>query len=189
MVRVPGLCAVPFGLLLLGCGGGGDDDSTSNTTSGLAGMYQTLTDTVAAPCEVAPMAVTNVDPPYFQIADKNAFGAAYIAVYPCTGSDPSTCDEFAIVDVAGPAGDGSYKSEATELSSDGSAAPTECDGTYSTGEIKKTTGGVTVTTTDKTGTLTGADLCKWQGDFSSQQTAAIKALPCTSQEMRTGARL
>jgi hypothetical protein len=176
-------------VFLFGCGGGGDDDSNAGAPSGLAGVYQTTSDTRAEPCDAGPMPVTAVDPPYFQIKDENAFGAVYVAVYPCTGSDASTCDSqgFAIVDFATAASAGTFRSEETSLSTDGSAAPTNCSGNFTVGEIKKTTGGVTVTTTEQSGTITGADLCKLsQGDFTAQQTAAIKALPCASQEMRVG---
>jgi hypothetical protein len=187
MLRSPAFQALALGLLELGCGGG-DDDSHANAPSGLAGMYQTMTTTTSSPCD-ATAAPDDNDPMYFQIKDEQDFGAAYIAVYPCAGSDPSSCEEFADIDYATAASGGTFASEELSLSSDGSPAPSSCSGEYSTAVIARTTDGVTISTTARTGTLTGADLCKVNQQFSSQQEAAIKALPCTSQRTADAQRL
>ena len=176
-----------LGLLALGCGGGDDDDASA--PSGLAGMYQTLTTTVSAPCDADAMPTDN-DPVYFQIKDEQTFGESYIAVYPCTGTEASSCDDFATIDFATAAGAGTYKSEVTGLSTDGSAAPTHCNGDHSVSEVKKTSDGVSVVISTQSGVITGAELCKLgQGDFTAQQEAAIKALPCTSRETWQAERL
>jgi len=180
--------AFVLGLAALGCGGG-DDDSNATTPSGLAGMYQTMSTTVSEPCDAAAMPASN-DPVYFQIKDEQFLGESYIALYPCTGTDPSSCDDFATIDFATAVGAGTYKSEVSGLSTDGSAAPTECNGDYSASEIKKATDGVSVVSSTQSGIITGAELCKLgDGEFTAQQEAAIKALPCTSRETWQAARL
>ncbi len=189
MLRLPTFPALALGLVLLGCGGGGGDDhSVATAPSGLAGMYQTMTTTVSSPCDADPMGDIN-DPVYFQIKDEQELGESYIAVYPCTGQDPSFCDEFADIDFATAAGSGTFKSEVSSISSDGSAAPTECSGKYSTSLIEKTTDGITITTASRSGALTGAALCTVDHEFSAQQEAAIKALPCTTQKTTDAQRL
>jgi hypothetical protein len=177
-----------LGLVALGCGGG-DDDSSATAPSGLAGMYQTMTTTVSEPCDAAAMPADN-DPPYFQIKDEQFFGQSYIGLYPCTDPDPSSCDSFAEIDFATPAGAGTYRSKVTGLSTDGSAAPTECNGDYSVSEIKKTSEGVSVVSSEQSGLIMGAELCKFgEGEFTAQQKAAIQALACTSRETRQAQRL
>lgn len=189
MLNLRAFAPLALAPLLFACGGGGDDDAAP-TTSGLAGMYQTTVDTVSAPCDAESMTTTtNVDPPYFLVKDEATFGILTVGVYPCTGSDASSCDDFGIVEFAQAAGAGTFRSEVTSLSSGGSGS-TSCNGDFMVGEIKKTTDGVTVTTTEQSGPLSGADLCKFDnGDFTSQQKAAIKALPCTTREARQGTRL
>ncbi len=179
--------ALVLGLLELGCGGG-DDDSQAHAPSGLAGMYQTTTTSTSSPCNAAAAPDSN-DPAYFQIKDDQDFGEAYIAVYPCTGSDPGSCEEFPDIDFATAASDGTFDSEESSITTDGSPAPSSCSGDYSTAVITKTTGGVTLDTTSHTGSLTGADLCKVNQQFTAQQEAAIKALPCTSQKTVEAQRL
>jgi hypothetical protein len=181
-----GFQALAVGLVTLGCSGG--DDSAASAPSGLAGMYQATTTTSSEPCDADAMPIAS-DPPYFQIKDEQTFGESYVAVYPCTSSDPTSCDDFAEIDFATPDGAG-FKSEVTGLATDGSAMPTSCSGNYTKSEIKKTGGGVNIVTTTQSGTLNGADLCKLgDGEFTAPQKAAIKALPCTTQTTVDAQRL
>jgi hypothetical protein len=190
MLRPCVLDAFALGLLAVGCGGGGDDDShgPGGAPSGLAGMYQTMTTTTSSPCDAAATPDIN-QPVYFQIKDEQSFGEAYVAVYPCDAADASSCEEFADIDFATQASDGTFDSEELGLSSDGSAAPASCDGEYTTAVITKTAGGVSISTKARTGSLAGVDLCKVDQDFTAQQEAAIKALPCTSQTTAVATRL
>jgi hypothetical protein len=187
MLRSSALHALALGLLVLGCGGGDDDESGGNLPSGLAGMYQTLSTTTSAPCDAEAMP-DDTRPAYFQIKDEQSFGESYVAVYPCDTEDPSSCDEFADIDFAAATTGGAFESDELSFTATSEAA-TSCSGEAATAVITATSGGVTITRTSQTGTLTGADLCKVNRQFSSQQETAIKALPCTSRTTTEGQRL
>jgi len=186
---LPSYQALLLGLIGLGCGGGDDDDdSNANVPSGLAGMYQAMTTTTSSPCDAAGMPVIN-DPVYFQIKDEQAFGIAYIAVYPCLGTDPSSCEEFADIDFATSKGGGRFETEAWGISTDGTPMPTECSGFHTTDVVQATATGVTLVSTQQLGPLMGAELCKIGGDFTDQQEAAVEALPCASKTTVEGSAL
>lgn len=170
-------------LLAAGCGGGDDDDDdTAAAKSGLAGIYQTVSDDYYQPCDGEP-ANTGNEPPYFHIVDDSLFGTPFIDVYRCTSGELSSCDTD---DTASPfifaaqkQSNGVFHSE----SSSRSGTETDCTASFDTDDVAKTADGVTLTSVEHSAEWSGADCA---ADFDDAIVEKTKTLPCFQREVRGG---
>jgi hypothetical protein len=165
----------------VGCGGGDDDDDPA-TTSGLAGIYETVSDDYHQPCD-GPPANTGNEPPYFRIVDESLLGGTYINVYACTSAEPSSCEDDTtggpFVFLAEPTTHGAFRAE----SSARYGTETECTGTFYADDVKKSAAGVTITSEQRSGEWSGADCA---AEFTDTLASKTKTLPCFQREVRDG---
>jgi hypothetical protein len=165
----------------VGCGGG-DDDEAASTVSGLAGIYQTISDDYYQPCDGAPTNTGN-EPPYFRIVDESLFDALYIDVYRCTSGAPASCDTedtgSPLIFLAEEVSSGVFRAE----SSSRTGTDTDCSASFFADDIKKTATGVTLTSEERSGAWSGADCA---GEFTDALVSKTKTLPCFQREVRVG---
>jgi len=169
-------------MLAAGCGGGDDDDDSTNAPSGLAGIYQTVSDDYYQPCDGDPTNTGN-EPPYFRIVDDSFLNAPFIDVYRCTSSDLSSCDDentgFPLIFAAEKTSAGVFHAESSSRTGTDSA----CTASFDVDDIKKTADGVTLTSEERSGEWTGTDCT---AEFSGTIVEKTKTLPCFQREIRAG---
>jgi hypothetical protein len=166
-----------------GCGGGDDDDEAVSTVSGLAGIYQTISDDYYQPCDGAPTNTGN-EPPYFRIVDEALFNGLFISVYRCTSSAPSSCDDensgSPLVFLAEQTAGGVFHAESSERFGNG----VDCYASFLADDVRKSTAGVTLASEERSGGWSGVDCA---GEFTDALVAKTKTLPCFQREVREGA--
>jgi len=169
-------------LSLVGCGGGDDDDDDTSTVSGLAGIYETVSDDYFQPCDGAPTNTGN-EPPYFRIIDEALFNGVFISVYRCTSGEPSSCEDentgSPLIWLAEQTTGGVFRSESSERTGNGA----DCTASYLVEDVKKSTTGVTLTSEERCGAWSGADCT---GEFTDALVSKTKSLPCFQREVREG---
>jgi len=168
--------------LVVGCGGG-DDDEAASTSSGLAGIYETLSDDYYQPCDGAP-ANTGNEPPFFRIVDESLFNGVFISVYRCKSSEPSSCDDentgSPLVFLAEQTSGGVFHAESSQRIGNG----VDCTASYLADDVKKSAAGVTLTSEERSGAWSGTDC---SGEFTDELVVKTKTLPCFQREVRDGA--
>ena len=173
---------VPLAVSLAGCGGGDDDDDSASATSGLAGVYETVSDDYYQPCDGEP-ANTGNEPPYFRIVDDSFLGAPFVNVYRCTSGDAASCEDentgVPFIFAASKASNGTFHAE----SSSRTGTETDCTASFDTADIKKTADGVTLTSEEHSEGWSGADC---SSDFTDVVVEKTKHLPCFQREVRGG---
>ena len=167
--------AAAFALGVAGCGG---DDS-----SGLAGMYQTTSQSenlTACDTDGAP---TTIDPPYFVVIDENLLNGLFVSAYPCTGPERSSCntDSFSLFFLAQSASGGEYIAESTQRSG---VSGNTCSLGWTGTRIKKTADVVILRDEYRSGEVTGKVCTDDNLDFSTGRT-----LECHNVEVRVAKRL
>ena len=172
-----------LGLLAVSVAGcGGDDEEAASGTSGLAGVYETLTDDYYQPCDGAA-ADTGIQPPYFRVVDESLFNGLFVSVYRCSDSDPSSCDNedtgSPLIFLAEQTAGGVFHAEASSRSGNGA----DCTATWYGEDVKKSTDGVTLSSEERSGAWSGADCT---GDFTQALVNKTKSLPCFQREVREG---
>ena len=164
-----------LGLGAAGCGG---DES-----SGLAGMYQTTSQSenlTACDTEGTP---TTIDPPYFVVIDENLLNGLFVSAYPCTGPERSSCntDSFSLFFLAKRASGGEFITDEPQRDS---VSGNECSLSWRGTRAKKTADGIILRDEYRSGRVSGNVCTDQDWDWT-----AGRVLECHNVEIRVAKRL
>jgi hypothetical protein len=161
---------------LCGCS---SDDESAETSSGLAGMYQTTAHAESQPCDGAAAALP-LDPPYFLVVDDEFSPSTVINVHAC--EDSFTCLDYPFVEFAEKIGNGTFHTEQT--TQDGTEE--SCHVTWTGSDVRKAGSSVEIEEETRSGDWTGADCA---GHLTNADIERARMLPCAGIQTWTGEKL